>query len=181
MYPPPERRWPGLVAAYVTLIVLLTIPAVPIYAYTEPAHKLLVIRVCTGIVLAFTLYKLVKTVHAQREQQPASDFEAAARPLRGAIQLAPAFEKWREAVTNSVRSRPYFEHILRPRLRALLDRRLRARFGIELADLPEEPIAGIDPKLLAVLTHDPARRRLPWQGIPLPVVQALVRMLEELS
>ena len=40
------------------------------YSYTGPPYKLLVIRVCTGIVLAFTLHRLVRTVREQLEQQP---------------------------------------------------------------------------------------------------------------
>jgi len=169
-----------LVAAYLGLLILLAIPAVPIYYYLEPAHKLLLIRVCTGIVLAFTLHRLLRTVGEQLEQQPASDFEAAARQQMAAIHLAPQFEKLREEVTNSVGSRSYFEHVLRLRLLALLDRRLRARFGIEVTRVVEQPMDGVDPGLVAVLTHESPRRRLPRRGIPLRELQALVQQLEEL-
>ena len=62
MYPPPKRHWPGLVAAYVLLTVVLALPGVPLYYYLEPVHKPLVIRVCTGVLLAFTLHRLVRSV-----------------------------------------------------------------------------------------------------------------------
>ncbi len=180
MYPPPERRWPGLVAAYLLLIVLLAVPAVPIYYYIEPTYKLLVIRVCAGIVLAFTLHRLVGAVREQLEQQPPSSFDAAARPAVGAVYLAPQFEKLRDEVRYSIRSRAYFTHILRLRLLAFLERKVRGRFGIRVADLAEPLPEGIDPKLLAVLTHEPPRRMLSWRGIRLRELRALVQTLEEL-
>jgi hypothetical protein len=180
MYPPPERRWPGLVAAYLVLVVVLAVPAAPIYYYVEPAYKLLVIRVCAGIVLAFTLHRLVGAVREQLEQQPLSSFDAAARLPAGAVYLAPQFERLRDEVGNSMRSRAYFTHILRLRLLTLLDRKARARFGMRVTDLLEQPLEGIDPKLLTVLTHEPPRRILPRWGIRLHELRALVQTLEEL-
>ena len=82
MYPPPKRRWPGLVAAYVLLTVLLALPGVPLYYYLDPAHKPLVIRVCTGVLLAFTLHRLVRSARERLERQPASDFAAASLATR---------------------------------------------------------------------------------------------------
>jgi hypothetical protein len=169
-----------LVAAYLVLVVLLAIPAVPIYHYVEPAYKLLVVRVCAGVILAFTLHRLVGAVREQLEQQPASSFEAAARPPVGAVYLAPQFEKLRDEVGNSIHSRAYFVHILRLRLLALLERKVRARFGIRVADLAESSMEGIDPQLLAVLTHEPRRRILPPRGIRAHELRALVQTLEEL-
>jgi hypothetical protein len=169
------------VAAYLVLILLLAIPAVPIYSFVEPTYKLLVIRVCTGIVLLFTLHRLVRVAREPFEQQPASALDAAALRQGGAIEFAPAFEKLRDEVTNSMRDRSYFGHVLRPRLLALLDRRLRARRGIGVAVLMQQSGNGLDPALLALLTHAPGRRRLSWRGIPLRELQALVQMLEELS
>jgi hypothetical protein len=180
MYPLPERRWPGLVAAYLVLVVLLAVPAVPIYNYVEPAYKLLVIRVCAGIVLAFTLHRLVGAVREQLEQQPPSIIEAAAHPPVGAVYLAPLFEKLHDEVGNSIRSRAYFTHILRLRLLALLDDKVRGRFGMKVTDLVEQSLEGIDPKLLTVLTHEAPRRTLPRRGIRLHELRALVQTLEEL-
>jgi hypothetical protein len=41
-----RRHWPGLLGAYLALLILLAVPSVPIYYYVEPAYKLPVIRVC---------------------------------------------------------------------------------------------------------------------------------------
>jgi len=169
------------VVAYVVLIVLLAIPAVPVYYFVEPAYKLLVIRVCAGIVLAFTLHRLVKILHEQLDEQPPSDFEAAARVSVGALSLAPQFEKLRDEVKNSVRSRSYFEHVLRLRLLALFEPRVRSRFGMSVADLAERPTEGLDPRLLPLLTHESPRRTLPRRRISRRELQALVQMLEERS
>jgi hypothetical protein len=180
MYRPPKRRWPGLVAAYVALFALLAIPAVPIYSYVEPAHKLVVVRLCGGIVLAFTLHRLVKAVREHLEQQSPSGFEVAAYRPAGASSLAPHFEKLRDEVSHSLRDRSYFAHILRLRLLTLLERKLRGRFGIGVADLATRPLDGVDLKLLEVLGHDFPRRTLARRGLPLRTLQALVQNLEEL-
>jgi hypothetical protein len=82
VYPPPERRWPGVCAAYLLLGIVLALPGVPLYYYLDPAHKRLVVCVGTGIVLAFTLSRLVRSMRQHLEAQPASDF-AAERPVHG--------------------------------------------------------------------------------------------------
>jgi hypothetical protein len=180
MYPPPKRRWPGLLGAYVVLFILLALPAVPIYYFVEPAYKLLVLRVCMAVVLAFTLYRMVQEVRLQLERQPRTDFEAAARPPAPALFMAPQFAKLRDEVTNSVRSQSYFDHVLRRRLLALLERHLRRRFGIGVADLGEPPPQGLDPALLDLITRERPRRRLPRRGISLRRLRAVVQMVEDL-
>ena len=55
----------------------------------------------------------MRSVRGRLEQQPASDFAAAARPRQEVTSLAPPFEKWLHEVTNSVHSRSYFVQILR--------------------------------------------------------------------
>ncbi|HXH14112.1 MAG TPA: hypothetical protein VNP04_30650 [Alphaproteobacteria bacterium] len=140
MYPPPKRRWPGLLGAYLVLLILLALPAVPIYYFVEPAYKLLVLRVCMAVVLAFTFYRMVQEVRVQLEGQPRTDFEAAAQPPVPMLSMAPQFAKLRDEVTNSVRSQSYFDHILRRRLLTLLERHLRRRLGIGVADLGEPPL-----------------------------------------
>jgi hypothetical protein len=180
VYPPPKRRWPGLVAAYVLLTVLLALPGVPLYYYLDPAHKPLVIRVCTGVLLAFTLHRLVRSVRERLERQPASDFAAAAHPRQEVIYLAPPFEKWRHEGTHSLRSRSYFVHVLRPRLLALWEHKLRARGGSGLTDLAAPSADGVEPGPLTVLWHEPRQRLLPRRGVPLHTLQALAQALEEL-
>jgi hypothetical protein len=180
MNPPPKRRWPGLLGAYLALLILLAVPSVPIYYYVEPAYKLLVIRVCGGVILAFSLCRMLKAVREHLKQQPFSSFEAAAGVPVGAISLAPQFEKLRNEVQNSRRSRSYFEQILRLRLLTLLERRVRARYGIGVIELAERSGAGVKPNRLEAMTRQaPRHTRWRW-GMPLRELRTLVQTLEEL-
>ena len=179
MYPPPKRRWPGLVAAYVLLTVALALPGVPLYYYVEPTHKPLVIRVCTGVLLAFTLHRLVRSVRERLERQPASDFAAAVRPRQEVTYLAPPFERWQHEVTHSLHSRSYFVQILRPRLLALWEHKLRARGASGLTDVAVQSADEVAPGPLSMLWHEPRRRLRPRRGISWRTLRALVQALEE--
>lgn len=180
MYPPPKRSRTGQVAAYVGLPLLLAVPAVPVYYYVEPAHRLIVVSVYSGIVLAFALHKLVAAVREQLNRQPVSGFEAAARHRTDPVSLAPSFEKLRGEVESSLRDRSYFEQVLRARLFALFERKLRDRFAASAADLAERPPEGVAPELFEMLTPKPQRRAFPRRGIPPRDLQALVEKLKEL-
>jgi hypothetical protein len=169
-----------LLGAYLALAILLAIPSVPIYYYVEPADKPLVIRLCGAVFLAFTLYSMLRAVRESLEEQPSSSFEAAAEvPLAG-ISLPPPFEKLRNEVQNSHRSRAYFEHILRLRLLALLEYRVRARHGMGSTELAEHSLAGAELQRLGALVREaPRHTRWRW-GISWRELQALVQTLEEL-
>jgi hypothetical protein len=167
-------------AAYLLLSIALSLPGVPLYYYLDPPHRPLVIRVWTGVLLAFTLYRLVRSVRDQLERQPASDFAAAARPWQEVTHLAPSFEKWRDEVMYSLRSRSYFGQVLQPRLLALCEDKLRAHAGSGLTDLAVPSMDDGAPGPLTVLLDKPRRRFLPWRGVPLRTLQALVTALEEL-
>jgi hypothetical protein len=169
-----------LLGAYLALLILLAVPSVPIYYYVEPAYKLLVIRVCGGVILAFTLYSVLKAVREHLEHQPSSGFEAVAGLPAEAISLAPQFEKLRNEVQNSRRSRSYFEHILRLRLLRLLERRVRARYGIGVTELAERSGAGVKPNRLDAMTRQAPRHTLWRWGIPLRQLRTFVQTLEEL-
>jgi hypothetical protein len=179
VYPPPKRRWPGLVAAYVLLIIVLALPGVPLYYYLDPVHKPLVIRVCTGVLLAFTLHRLVRSARERLERQPASDFAAAAQPRQEVTHLAAPFERWQHQVMNSLRSRSYFVQILRPRLLALWEHTRPARGASGLTDVAVPSAGKVEPGPLAVLWHEPPRQLLPRRGISLRTLQALVQTLED--
>jgi hypothetical protein len=179
VYPPPKRQWPGLVAAYVLLSIVLALPGVPLYYYVDPAHKPLVIRVCTGVLLAFTLHRLVRSARERLERQPASAFAAAARPREEVISLAAPFERWQNQVRHSLRSRAYFVQILRPRLLALWEHKRRARGASGLTEAAVPSADAVEPGPLALLWHEPPRQRLPRRGISLRTLQALVQVLED--
>jgi hypothetical protein len=177
--PPPKCRWPGLVAAYVLLTVVLALPGVPLYYYLDPPHKPLVIRVCTGVLLSFTLHRLVRSARERLERQPASDFAAAARPRQEVTSLAAPFERWQHQVLHSLRSRSYFVQMLRPRLLALWEHKRRAQGASGLTDVAVPSAGEVEPGPLAVLWHEPPRQLLPRRGISLRTMQALVQALEE--
>jgi hypothetical protein len=179
VYPPPKRRWPGLVAAYVLLIVVLALPGVPLYYYLDPPHKPLVIRVCTGVLLAFTLHRLVRSVREQLERQPVSDFAAAARPRQEVTYLAQPFDRWQHQVLHSRRSRPYFVQMLRPRLLALWEHKRRARGASGLTEVAVQAADEVEPGPLSVLWHEPPRQLPPRRGVSWRTLQALVQALEE--
>lgn len=181
MYPPPKRRWPGLVGAYVLLIIVLALPGVPLYYYLEPVHKPLVIRVCTGVLLAFTLHRLVRSARERLERQLASDFAAAARPRQEVPSLAAPFERWQHQVRHSLRSRPYFVQTLRPRLLALWEHQRRARGANGLPEVAMPSAGEVEPGPLSVLWHEPPPRLLPRRGVSLRTLQALVQALEARS
>jgi hypothetical protein len=170
-----------LVGAYVLLIIVLALPGVLLYYYLEPIHKPLVIRVCTGVLLAFTLHRLVRSARERLERQPASAFAAAARPRQEITSLAAPFERWQHQVRHSLRSHSYFVQILRPHLLALWEHAGRARGTGGLADGAVPSTGEGEPGPLAVLWHESPRQLLPRRGISLRTLQALVQALEELS
>jgi hypothetical protein len=168
-----------LVAAYVLLSIVLALPGVPLYYYVDPAHKPLVIRVCTGALLAFTLHRLVQSARERLERQPASAFAAAARPRQEVTYLTAPFEKWQHQVQHSLRSRSYFVQILRPRLLALWEHQRRARGASGLTDGAVLSADAVEPGPLSVLWHEPPRPLLPRRGVSLRTLRALVRALED--
>jgi hypothetical protein len=168
-----------LVAAYVLLIIVLALPGVPLYYYLDPVHKPLVIRVCTGVLLAFTLHRLVRSVRERLERQPASAFAAAARPRQEVTSLAAPFERWQHQVQHSLRSRAYFVQMLRPRLLALWEHQRRARSASGLGDGAVPSAGEVESGSLAMLWHEPPRQLR--RGISLRTLQALVQALEERS
>jgi hypothetical protein len=168
-----------LVAAYVLLIIVLALPGVPLYYYLEPGHKPLVVRVCTGVLLAFTLHRLVRSARERLERQPPSDFAAAARPRQEVTSLAAPFDSWQHQVQHSLRSRAYFVQMLRPRLLALWEHKQHARGASGLTDGAVQPEGAVESGPLAVLWHEPPRQLLPGRGIALHTLQMLVQALEE--
>jgi hypothetical protein len=161
-------------AAYGLLIMVLALPGVPLYYYIEPIHKPLVIRVCTGVLLAFTLHVLVRSARECLERQPASDFAAAARPRREVTYLAAPFERWQRQVQHSLRSRAYFVQMLRPCLLALWEYQRRAHGANGLSGGAVPSASEMAPGPLSALWHEPPRQLLPGRGIALRTLQALV-------
>jgi hypothetical protein len=178
VYPPPKRRWPGLVAAYTLLSMVLALPGVPLYYYLDPIHKPLMIRGYTGVFLAFALYRLVRSARKQFARQFTSDFATAIRPRQEVVYLAPAFEKWQRDVTHGLHSRWCFTHILRPRLLALWEHQRRTQGANGLSDDALQSTDKVASGPLAILWHEPRRRFHSRRGISLRTLRALIQTLE---
>jgi hypothetical protein len=156
MPPPPERRWPGIVVGYAVLLVLVGLAATPAYVYAEPATKPAVVRLAVAVVLGVALTHLVKIVRVAIEAQPPSAFEQALAPRAPEPRLAELFVTLRDEIRFSATSQGYFEHVLWPRMLALVARQPRA----------------VDPV-------KPSGRRLLRRGPSLATLSALVARLED--
>lgn len=158
MPPPPEHRWPGIVAGYAILLTLVGLAATPVYFYAEPANQPAVVRLAVAVVVGVALIHLVKIVRATIEAQPASAFEQALAPRSPEPRLAQIFVTLRDEIRYSAASQGYFEHVLWPRIVALVARQPR----------------GVQPSPVK-----PPGRRLLGRGPSLATLRALVARLEE--
>jgi len=159
MPPPPERRWPGIAAGYGVLAGLLLLAGTPAYHYAEPPSRPLVVRLAVGVMLGVALLHVGHEVRARVRPEAQSPFERARRPPRPEPELAPFFLKLRDELTFSRASRGYFEHILWPRLLALVAGRVG---GPSLEGRPR-----------------PAWRRLLGRGPSLASLRTLITRIEE--
>lgn len=161
MPPPPERRWPGIVAGYAALAALLGLAGTPAYAYAQPATRPLVVRLAVGILLGVALLHVGREVRDRLRPAARSPFERARRLRRPAPELPPVFRKLRDEFTFSQASQGYFAHILWPRLLALAERRAAA------------PALDGPPR--------PAWRRLLRRGPSLAALRTVITRIEEPS
>lgn len=159
MPPPPERRWPGLVAGYVALAGVVALVATPAYYYADPAGRPGVVRLALCVVLGVALLHLRRQVRARLDAQAPSAFERALEPPRLEPHLAPQFVTLRDQLRHSTASQAYFGHVLWPRLRAVAARRAGGASGA----VPEMP----------------AGRRWLRRGPSLATLRTLIATLEE--
>ena len=152
MPPPPERRWPGIAAGYAALAGLLLLAGTPAYYYAEPPTKPLVVRLAVGVLLGVALLHVGREVRARVRPETPSPFERALRPPQPEPALAPVFLKLRDELTFSRAGQGYFEHILWPRLLALV----AGRAGEPSVESPPRPVwrrlLGRGPSLTALRT-----------------------------
>jgi hypothetical protein len=145
--PPPERRWPGLVAGYAVLLGLLAAAATPAYLYVEPSDRPTVVRVAVAAVVGVALLHLVRVARARVAAQPPSAFEQALVPSRAEVRLPPVFERLRDEIRHSVASQGYFERVLWPRLVGLAARRAGGPASGELRAPKGRRLLGRGPSL----------------------------------
>ena len=160
MPPPPERRWPGIVAGYAIFAGLLCLAGTPAYYYAEPPAKPLVVRLVVGILLGVALVHIRGELRTRMRARSLSALEAARRVPTPEAELAPAFLKLRDELMYSRASQRYFTHILRPHLLAL--------------------IAGRGEKALPEVPARPTWRRLLGRGPTTAGLQTLITRMEEL-
>ena len=120
MPPPPERRWPAVLAGYVVLVGLVGLAGTPAYLYVEPAAKAAVVRLLAAVILGVGLIHLLRVVRAWIDEQPPSAFERALARPRAEPHLAPVFVRLRDEIRLSTQSQGYFAHVLWPRINALV-------------------------------------------------------------
>ncbi len=175
----PEGPRMGRWVVFSGFFVLLGICAVIVYDATGAVHRLLVVRIGCGTVLAVVLLKLAKTVRAQLDRQPASGFETAARRPDDCLAVDPFFEKLKNEVENSLRDRSYFEHTLQVRLCSLFERTARNQPGTGCPDPAKGFPGAAEPEPIMVPPPQAHRRTLVRRGVSLRKLRALVEKLEE--
>jgi len=119
MPPQPERRWPGIVAGYVTLVALLALATTPLYLFATPAHKPLILRLAVATVAGVALTHLRKALRERFERQGNSPFERALAAVTTQPELASTFVDLRDEIRFGTASRGYFDRVLWPRIAAI--------------------------------------------------------------
>jgi hypothetical protein len=159
MAPPPERRWLGLLVGYVVFLGLLALIATPLYLSATSSFRPAVVRLVVAVIVGVALSHLLRTVRTRIDAQPLSTFEAALRRMPAESGLPPHFLRLRDEVRFSMASQSYFEHVLWPRIRVLLEQG------------PGRPLPEGTPK--------PSGRRFRRRGPSLITLRNLIAAIEE--
>jgi hypothetical protein len=122
MPPPPERRWPHLLAGYAVFVTLVAGGSAPIYYLVESASRPLVIRLASALIVGVVVVHLVKAVRERLDAQAPSEFELALDPRRPEPSLDRRYVEIRNDLHYGAASGGYFERVLWPELVALVDR-----------------------------------------------------------
>lgn len=153
-----ERRWPRIVAGYGVLLAVMSAIGDFAYEAAAPADRPIVIRLAAALLVAIVLIHIRSCFRGDPLWDPPSEFENALVRETHAAQLDPALVKLRAELADSIKSRTYFDHVLRPRLGALVAARGgdAARFEQAL----------------------PAKFRRRWRGPPPRALAALLDRIE---
>jgi hypothetical protein len=126
---PRERRWPGRVAGYAALMLVLAGVTTAFYVPAEPRMHPLIVRLAVAALVAVVLLHVHSRLRRRCDDVLRSEFERALAPETPPPASDPLVVKLREEVVNSRRSGWYFAHVLWPRLEALAP-------GLELPPAP---------------------------------------------
>lgn len=159
MQSPLDRRWSRLFVGYLLFVMLLDVALTPVYFLVESPHRPTVVRLGGALVVGIAVIHLRRIVRERIEDQPPSNFALALHQAITEPHDAPLFLKLRNEVRFSGTSHQYFEHVLWPRILALLARQ-----------------SGRPPVIAPVI---PAGRRLFRRGPSLAALRDLIAELEE--
>ncbi len=132
-----ERRWPRIAVGYSVLLLVVAGIGDLAYEAAAPANRPIVIRLAAALLVAIVLIHIRSRFRGDPLWDPASEFEDALAREPPAPQLDPALVKLRAELANSARSRSYFDNVLWPRLRALVEARGGDAAGFEEALPPK--------------------------------------------
>ena len=127
-----ERRWPKIAGAYAALTIVLA--AITAFAHDAVAetNQATVIWLAVAFLVAVVLVHLRSYFRGNPLWDPPSEFADALTRETPAAKIDPGYSKLRREIVHSIESRPFFENVLWPRLRALTD----APLGDEDLPLP---------------------------------------------
>ena len=117
-----ERRWPGLVAGYSSLLLVLAGATTPIYVSVADIDKPLVARLAVAVLTGVILVHIRSRLRRHLDNAPPSEFEQALRAVPSPPKVDPLLLRLREELQFSVSSRQYFQRVLWPRLVGLAER-----------------------------------------------------------
>lgn len=106
----PERRWPGIVAGYMLLLIVLGAVTSLAYDTAAPAYRPHVIRLGVAIAIGVALTHILNRWRGSREMH--SRFDAALTRKGIAPEVDIAFLRARNAVAHSVKSQSGFAYIV---------------------------------------------------------------------
>jgi hypothetical protein len=119
---PSRRRALRTLASYVTLLVLVSLAAVPLGFTMGPRHQPLVLRLAAGLVLAVVLGHIRGAVGRALDTQPRSPLDRGAEPGRSEATIARQFDEILEDLRFGPASQSYWSRVVLPRLTALAER-----------------------------------------------------------
>jgi len=131
--PPPADRWARRQVARGLLATLLALVAIPVYLVLDPSWRPMAVRLACALIMAAGCVRAIRRVRRAIGGGVASALDAPPPPSP-VPELDPRFLRVRDDVVFSIRSRPYFDRVLWPRLLGLAGGSLvppaeRRRFG----------------------------------------------------
>lgn len=123
MPPGRERIWPGLLARYVVLLVVLGLVATSAYAAFDAEDRPAVVRLAVAAFVMVVLIHIHSHWRRTLEWTPPSAFDQARRAEPAEPKVAPVLVRLQRQVEHGAASGRVFEKVLWPRLVQLAEER----------------------------------------------------------